>query len=93
MKVHAWNAAQTLLHIPPSDFVNAPEEEKREAVEGIDTNKLHDAMVKIVKYNGEIQVRLQTLTASEAEVNEAEEKLEPQGTQDKTRNKRPKKEH
>ena len=62
-----------------SEFSSASEDEQMQAVEAIDTVQLYDAVVKIVEYNGESQVRLQKLTACAAEVCDLEEESEEPG--------------
>ena len=65
-----WNVAETLLGMTASEFSSASEDEQMQAVEAIDTVQLYDAVVKIVEYNGESQVRLQKLTACAVEVSD-----------------------
>ena len=65
-----WNVAETLLRMTASEFSSASEDEQMQAVEAIDTVQLYDAVVKIVEYNGESQVRLQKLTACAVEVSD-----------------------
>ena len=67
------------------EFSIASEDEQMQVIEAIDTVQLYDAVVKIVEYNGESQVRLQKLTACAVEVSDLEEKSKEPGQ------KRPKK--
>ena len=55
------------------------EDEQKQAIKAIDTVQLYDAVVKIVEYNGESQVRLQKLTACAVEVSDLEEKSKDPG--------------
>ena len=85
LKTRGWNVAETMLRMPASEFSIASEDEQMQVVEAIDTVQLYDAVVKIVEYNGESQVRLQKLTARAVEVSDLEEKSKEPGQ------KRPKK--
>ena len=92
VKTWGWNVAETLLHMPASEFLNAHEEEQIRVVEAIDTVQLYDAVVKIAECNGETQVRLQKLTACAAEVDEADlVDSEPEEAQGSSSEKRAKK--
>jgi len=70
LNTRGWNVAETLLRMTASEFSSASEDEQMQAVEAIDTVQLYDAVVKIVEYNGESQVRLQKLTACAVEVSD-----------------------
>ena len=52
--------------------MSEPEEDQIRIVEAIDSMQLYDAVVKIVEYKGETQIRLEKLNSCLAQVDEAD---------------------